>query len=187
MVVELTVPMTRTWVPFLMALAEIELDPLLYFVEELSSTVTFCPAEVVRVKPELDTLVTVPEDPPAAGPDRALDPPAAAPGGPAVWLLDAAGVAAAAGDARRPTESPIMGASIAAATMRRHFFFVNRRRTFGLRSHWAEVTSSDHSGEDVEWAGAAVAASTEPLAIDGSDVVLAAEGSESVAWGVVGS
>jgi hypothetical protein len=27
MVVELTVPMTRTWVPFLMALASIELDP----------------------------------------------------------------------------------------------------------------------------------------------------------------
>jgi hypothetical protein len=26
------------------------------------------------VKPEVDTLLTVPDDPPAAGPDRALDP-----------------------------------------------------------------------------------------------------------------
>jgi hypothetical protein len=83
MVVELTVPITRTWVPFLMALAEIEFDLFLYFVEDASSTVTFWPAEVVMVKPDLDTLVTVPEDPPAAGPDRALDPPPADPRGPA--------------------------------------------------------------------------------------------------------
>jgi hypothetical protein len=27
------------------------------------------------VKPEVDTLPTVPDDPPGAGPDRALDPP----------------------------------------------------------------------------------------------------------------
>jgi hypothetical protein len=27
------------------------------------------------VKPDVDTLLTVPDDPPAAGPDRALDPP----------------------------------------------------------------------------------------------------------------
>jgi hypothetical protein len=27
------------------------------------------------LKPEVDTLVTLPTDPPAAGPDRALDPP----------------------------------------------------------------------------------------------------------------
>jgi hypothetical protein len=30
---------------------------------------------VVRVKPDADTLSTVPDDPPAAGPDRAFDPP----------------------------------------------------------------------------------------------------------------
>jgi hypothetical protein len=29
----------------------------------------------VIVKPEVDTLLTVPDDPPAAGPDRALEPP----------------------------------------------------------------------------------------------------------------
>jgi hypothetical protein len=83
MVVELTVPSSSTCVPFLMALAEIELDPFLYFVEDVSSTVTFWPAEVVIVKPDLDTLVTVPDDPPAAGPDRALDPPPTDPRAPA--------------------------------------------------------------------------------------------------------
>jgi hypothetical protein len=36
--------------------------------------VTFWPAEVVSVKPEADALVTVPTDPPAAGPERAFDP-----------------------------------------------------------------------------------------------------------------
>jgi hypothetical protein len=37
--------------------------------------VTFWPADVVSVKPDVDRLVTVPAAPPAAGPDRALDPP----------------------------------------------------------------------------------------------------------------
>jgi len=50
-------------------------------------TVTFWPADVVRVKPEADRLLTVPADPPAAGPDRALDPPPPDAGPPAVLLL----------------------------------------------------------------------------------------------------
>jgi hypothetical protein len=37
--------------------------------------VTFWPAEVDSVKPDVETLLTVPTAPPAAGPDRALDPP----------------------------------------------------------------------------------------------------------------
>src|ERR1700678_2271891 len=36
--------------------------------------VTFSPVEVVSVNPEEDTLVIVPIDPPAAGPDLALEP-----------------------------------------------------------------------------------------------------------------
>jgi hypothetical protein len=40
-----------------------------------SVIVTFWPADVVRVKPDGDTLLTVPSVPPAAGPDRALDAP----------------------------------------------------------------------------------------------------------------
>ena len=55
--------------------------------------VSFSPAEVDSVKPEEDTPLTVPLDPPAAGPDRALDPPPD-PEPPAGLLLPAAGVAA---------------------------------------------------------------------------------------------
>jgi hypothetical protein len=43
-------------------------------VEDASSTVSFCPAEVDIVKLDVDTLATVPDAPPDAGSDRALDP-----------------------------------------------------------------------------------------------------------------
>src|SRR5271154_772636 len=101
------------------------------------------------VKPDFDTLVTVPEDPPAAGPDRALDPPPADPGGSAAWTPEVGCAADADGDVGRPTESPIMGAEKAAATMLRIFFFVSTRRAFGVRSCLGEVTEVDQSGEDV--------------------------------------
>jgi len=55
-------------------------------------TVTFWPADVVIVKLDVDRLPTVPDDPPAAGPDRALDPPPPDPGPPAEPLLAAAGL-----------------------------------------------------------------------------------------------
>jgi hypothetical protein len=42
----------------------------------------------VSVKPDVDTLLAVPDDPPAAGPDRALDPPPPDPGPPAAPPLD---------------------------------------------------------------------------------------------------
>ena len=45
--------------------------------------VTFWPVAVVRVKPDVDTLPAVPTEPPAAGPDRALDPLPPAPEAPA--------------------------------------------------------------------------------------------------------
>jgi hypothetical protein len=44
-------------------------------VADVSFTVTFSPADVNNPKPEVETLLTLPIDPPAAGPDRALDPP----------------------------------------------------------------------------------------------------------------
>jgi hypothetical protein len=75
MVVPFVVPRTRTGWPLLTALAELFLVPFLYVVEETFLTVTFSPADVVSVKLDFDTLPTVPIDPPAAGPDRALDPP----------------------------------------------------------------------------------------------------------------
>jgi hypothetical protein len=54
--------------------------------------VTLAPVAVVSVKPEEDRLVIVPTDPPAAGPDRALEP-LPDPNPPAGLLLLAAGVA----------------------------------------------------------------------------------------------
>jgi hypothetical protein len=75
MVVPLVVPSTRTGSPVVMALAEVELVPFWYVVEDASSTVTFTPADVDSVKLDVDTLATVPDAPPEAGPDRALDPP----------------------------------------------------------------------------------------------------------------
>jgi hypothetical protein len=67
----------------LTALGEIEVVPFLYVVEDALVTVTFCPADVVSDKLDADTLLTVPMVPPAAGPDRALDPPPPNPGRPA--------------------------------------------------------------------------------------------------------
>jgi hypothetical protein len=67
-----------------MALAEIELVPFWYVVEDASSTVTFTPADVDIVKLDVDTLATVPDAPPEAGPDRALDPPPPDPEG---WVV----------------------------------------------------------------------------------------------------
>jgi hypothetical protein len=46
-------------------------------VEDAWLTVTFWPAGVDTVKLDPETLLTVPDVPPAAGPDRALDPLAA--------------------------------------------------------------------------------------------------------------
>jgi hypothetical protein len=70
------------------ALAEAGLVRFSYVVEGASSMVAFWPADVVRVKLEVETLSTVPAAPPAAGPDRALD--ASPPDPPAEPLLGAA-------------------------------------------------------------------------------------------------
>jgi hypothetical protein len=69
----LVVPSVRTLSPVVMALAEVELAPFIYDVEDASFTVTFTPASVVIVKLEVDTLSTVPVAPPESGPHRALD------------------------------------------------------------------------------------------------------------------
>src|ERR1700751_3041141 len=74
-VVELVVPRTRTGSPVVMALAEAGLVPFWYVVEDASLTVTFWPAGVVMVKPDVDRLLPARDDPPAPGPARALGPP----------------------------------------------------------------------------------------------------------------
>jgi hypothetical protein len=67
------------------------------------------------VKPDVDTLLTVPDDPPAAGPDRALDPPPPE-------LLLAAGEALAVGELLEvaltvPEEQPATAIAATPATM----------------------------------------------------------------------
>src|SRR5258706_15820419 len=74
-VVPLVVPSTSTPSPVAMAFAEVVFVPFSYVVEDATVTVTFWPAAVVIVKPEVVTLSTVPDAPPAAGPDRAFDAP----------------------------------------------------------------------------------------------------------------
>jgi hypothetical protein len=90
MVVASVVPSTRTGLPVVMALAEARLVRLRYVVEDVFLTVTFWPADVDTVKLDADTLLTVPTTPPAAGPDRALDPALAADGAVAVCPVPAA-------------------------------------------------------------------------------------------------
>jgi hypothetical protein len=130
MVVPVVIPNTTTESPLAMALAEVALVPSWYVVEDASSTVTAWPADVVTVKPDADTLPTVPDEPPEAGPDRALESPPAAPGpgnpGPAA---PAGNPEVAEGDvevgdeevedAAQPAEIPMAATASAAAAIRR--------------------------------------------------------------------
>jgi hypothetical protein len=88
------------------------------------------------VKPDVDVLLTVPDDPPAAGPDRALDPPPPE-------LLLAAGEALAVGELLSagellevaltvPEEHPATAMAALPATM----------DTVSLRENIAELLSS---------------------------------------------
>src|SRR5579871_6211846 len=70
-----SVPSTRTVLPLVTAVFEAAVVPFSYLVDDVSLMVTFPPVGVDRVKPDVDALLTVPIDPPAAGPDRAFDPP----------------------------------------------------------------------------------------------------------------
>jgi hypothetical protein len=81
-VVPLTVPRTRTFSPFLTDV-----------VEDALVTVTSCPAGVVRVKLDVDTPSMVPSVPPAAGPERALEPPLLGAGRPEGGVVVAVAVA----------------------------------------------------------------------------------------------
>jgi hypothetical protein len=90
------------------------------------------------VKLDVDTLATVPDAPPGAGFDRALDPPPPDPKPPAEPLPDpgrpavAEGdMAVAEGDMARPTESPITAHISAAATIHPLLLLDSNRRAFG--------------------------------------------------------
>jgi len=106
---------------------------------------TFCPADVVSVKLDLDTFPIVPEAPPAAGPDRAWDPPP-----------DTGWAAEAGAEFARPMESPITEHIIVATAM--------IRRTLGRA--WFFLTRLDSD----EQAGRGSGAAAEPPTTEGVDL-----------------
>jgi hypothetical protein len=169
--------------------------PVSYSVEDVSSTVTFWPADVVMMKLDGDTLATVPEAPPAAGPDRALDPPAPEPGPPAapppgLRCSAVAGEDAAVADedveSPRPRETPTAEHVSAEAAIQRFLLFDNNRRVLGRRACLARVCSADPSGESVRGGDAAALPDAEPPSVNGSDIALV-RGSAVVSSGFVGS
>jgi hypothetical protein len=92
------------------------------------------------VKLDADTPSTVPDDPPAAGPDRAFDPappeprpPAAPPACPDVAEEDAA--VADGDEVAKPTETPITAhtSTEQTANIHRPFLFDSNRRSHGMR------------------------------------------------------
>jgi hypothetical protein len=91
--------------------------PFWYLVEDSSFTVTSWLAEVGRVKLDLATFPTVPEDPPAAGPDRALEPWAPPPKCPGERLEATDWAAPAEEDPPTPTTNPASEPINAVATI----------------------------------------------------------------------
>jgi hypothetical protein len=103
------------------------------------------------VKPDADTVLTVPDDPPAAGPDRALDPPPRAAPAPPPACPDAAAEdlavdgdddAVAEGDVEQadsPTTAPVTAAATAHLLFR---FDSNRGRDAALDAGRAGTLSS---------------------------------------------
>jgi hypothetical protein len=90
----------------LLSVADAEPVPFSYVVDDVSFTVTFSPADVSSTKPDFATLVTFPIEPPAAGPERALEPPVPDPDGAACAAVVVVVVAASALDVSPHAESP---------------------------------------------------------------------------------
>ena len=105
------------------------------------------------MKLDVDTLSTVPDAPPAAGPDRALDPE----GDVAVAEGD---VAVAEGDVAQPAESPITAHISAAAAIRPLLLFDSNRRCPARRSCSAMVIEAHEFDEDADGGGPEVALET---------------------------
>ena len=131
------VPSTRVVLPLVTALTDAELVPFSYVVDDVSLTVTFWPADVNSSKPDEDTLLTLPIDPPAAGPDRALDPPPDPESGPCGAFVEEV-VAATALDAPPRAESPIT-ATTGPAVAHLLFLLDSHRRTLERPAGCPEV------------------------------------------------
>jgi hypothetical protein len=141
------------------------------------------------VKLDVDTLPTVPDAPPEAGPDRALDPPPPDPRPPGVPLPAAVaeGDVAVAEDVPQAAESPITAHISTAAMIHPLLLFDSNRLTPGRRSCLAMVTETDQSGEDAGGGGGAAPVPPELPATGGPDVALETGRAGTVSWGLVGS
>jgi hypothetical protein len=124
------------------------------------------------VKLDVDRLLTVPADPPAAGPDRALDPPAAPRPGPGRPGVAEGDVAVADVDEAQPAESPINAHIGAATTINPLLLFDGNRRPFGRRACLAMVTKLDLSDENAGGRAGAAPAAPEIPATGGPDGAL---------------
>jgi hypothetical protein len=123
-------------------LAEVLVVPFRYAVDDVVVTVTFWPAEVVRVRPDDVTLSTVPAAPPSAAADRALLPlpPPAPPPGPGRCPVEAGAVLVAEGDdvegdevdeVEQPATSPA-AATAAPTEIHIRFLFMRALHSLGL-------------------------------------------------------
>jgi hypothetical protein len=174
MVVPLTVPSTRTVSPVVMALAEVAFVAFLDVVAEASLTVTCCPGDVDSVKLDAETVPTVPTAPPAAGPDRALDP---LPPDPrrSVALLPGPGCPdVVEGDVVQPAESWVTAHISAATTIRPLVLFGSSRRILGRRACVALVPEADQPGDDTGGGGGAAPSGPGLAVTDGPGVALMA-------------
>jgi hypothetical protein len=128
------------------------------------------------VKLDVDTLPTVPDDPPEAGPDRALEPPPPEAPLPGPGCPDAAegddvaegDVGPTEGDVAQPAASPITAAAMTHPVR----LFDSNRRPLDQRACLAMDTEADWPGEDA--GGGPVVALVTGRAGKGS-------------WGLVGS
>jgi hypothetical protein len=144
------------------------------------------------VKPAGDMLATVPDAPPAAGPDRALDAPPPDPLPPAKLPATTGLATVAERDVAKPTETPITAHIAAAVTMiHRRLLFARNCRSFGRRGCVAVGVEADPSGADPSGEVAGGGGGVAPVppafpAVDGFEVVLDTGPLEMVSRGFVG-
>ena len=91
------------------------------------------------MKLDLATFPTVPDDPPAAGPDRALEPCPPGPRCPGELLEATDWAAPAEGDVLRPMNNPVTDPTIAPATISPRLKCESDRRTLGRSADPAMV------------------------------------------------
>jgi len=139
------------------------------------------------VKPDVDTLPTVPDAPPEAGPDRALDPALPDPRPPPKPPPGTKFADVAEGDVTRATESPIAAQSSAAATIHPVLLFSRARRTPDHRLCLAEVREVGLSDEGAGRGGGGTSTAPELPATDGHDVAFDPGRAAAIWRGVVGS